>query len=217
MRRATALAATVAALVLLVNVAPVAAQSITGISVRPAEAAPTGSVKGWADILEENGSYKVSVDLSSNVERLRLSSFSNAEAFVVWAVDMEGMPHNIGVLDEDLKLESAKVDFVVARLIVTAEPEADAASMSGQPLFECILRQVELKVGAPIAPAAPASQQLATKQPTAAAVPTATPTAEPTKPTELPTTGSVAQDLAVLAMLAAALLALGLRLRTVHF
>ncbi len=216
MRRVSFFVLVALGLGLSLGVVPAMAQSITGISLRPREAAPAGSAKGWADIVEANGGYKVSIDLSSNAERLQLDDYDNAEAFVVWAVDMEGVPHNIGVLADDLKLADAPVDFVVAKLIVTAEASADA-TVVGEPLFEATLRQVVMKAEAAAGGAATTAQQ-ATAKPEATAEATASPTAEPqAKPSELPTTGSVAQDLLVLAMLASALLAVGLRLRTAHF
>ncbi len=201
---------------LSIGVVPALAQSITGISLRPAEAAPMGSSRGLADVLEANGGYKVSVDLSNNAQRLKLESYTGAEAFVVWAVDMEGVPHNIGVLDDDLVLEDATTDFVVAKLIVTVEASADATAMQGPSLFEATLRHVVVKTGAP-APGAAVTLQQPTKAPEATAEPTPEPTAEAkAAPSELPTTGSVAQDLLVLAVLAGVLLAAGLRLRTIR-
>jgi hypothetical protein len=217
MRRLSIAMLAVLGLMLVTCVTPALAQSITGLSLRPADAAPEGSARGAADIMQSDGGFKVSVDLSSNADLLKISRFEGATAFVVWAVDMEGVAHRIGTLDDDLALADAPVDFVVARLIVTAEPSADAATMEGAPLFQAILRNVEVKSseGGAMAPAAEATATTPEAEATATSAPAPT-AGETTKPTVLPTTGSVAQDLAVLAALAAVLLLLGLRFRTVR-
>jgi hypothetical protein len=207
MRRFVILAVAVVALGLVMRALPALAQDILGLSLRPTGEVPAGTARGTADIVvADGGGYLVSVDLSAAGDSLALEDFSGAEAFVVWAVDMDGVPHNLGTLGADNTLEDRPVDFNVARLLVTAEESADAAN-PGEPLFQATLREVALQE--------------------AAAEPTATPAAEPTAvaeeaaedgngPENLPTTGDPLRDLAVLAMVAAGLLAGGLRLRLVR-
>jgi hypothetical protein len=81
---------------------PAFAQSIYGLSFRTTDAAPEGAPRGSVDIVADDGSYLVTVDLTEALDVLFLDDFDGAEAFVVWAVGMDGVSENIGSLDEDL-------------------------------------------------------------------------------------------------------------------
>jgi len=208
------------------------AEDIVGLSLRPTEAMPGEKARGSVDIMkaEGEGNYTVKVDLSAAAEGMDLAKFDDAAAWVVWAVDMDGMRHNLGALDDELMLKDAAVDFLVAKLYVTAEKDADAANPAGEPLFSVALRSVEevdAPAGAeskPVAQAGGAVTAAATEKATAAATasPEATSAAPATadkagaKPDKLPTTGNPVQDVMVLLLVAAALLFGGWRLRAVR-
>lgn len=204
------------ALTLSLVAVPVFAQSIYGLSFRTTDAAPEGAPRGSVDIVADDGSYLVTVDLTEAADVLFLDDFDGAEAFVVWAVDMDGVSENIGVLDEDLFLEDAQVDYLIARLYLTAEPSADAESAAGERLYQVTLRNVTEAEEAEVeAQAAAEETPEATAEPEATALPTAQAEAE-AKPTVLPTTGSGLGDLIVLAIVSFGLIGAGLRLRTVR-
>ena len=76
-------------------------------------------------------------------DALVLEDYPDAEGWVVWAVDMDGRRHNMGVLDGNLVLEEAVADFVVARIFLTAEPALESAAPDGERLFVATLRSVE--------------------------------------------------------------------------
>jgi hypothetical protein len=250
------------ALVMLLGALPAHAQSIYGLSFRPTKAAPEDAPRGMVDIVAKNGDYIVSVNMAKAAPALDLGALG-AKAFVIWAVDMDGQSHRVGQLDSGLQLEDATLDYVVAKLYLTAEPTADTKAPTGDRLYEVTLRRV-VEV-APEGAAEGAKEQAAsagqqaqqaatvtqaatkasTKASTAAATrpattqatvePTKTATAKPTvkpastsipptaaaastedKPTVLPTTGSNLGDMLVLLVVAGALIAAGLRLRTVR-
>jgi hypothetical protein len=218
MRRLSVLILVAIGLALIHGALPASAQNIVGLSLRPQPAAPSGAARGSADIVENTGGgYKVSADLSSNADTLKLQDYQGSNAFVLWAVDMDGQRHNLGALGKDLTLKDVAVAYTVAKLYVTAEPDPKAEAPTGQPLYQATLRNVT-EVEAPTAAATEAATETAaTAAPTAEATAVAAATTTtPAKPSELPTTGSTAQDLAILAAIAMVLLLLGLRLRTVR-
>lgn len=199
--------------------APIHAQDIMGMSLRPAPGSKDLAGTGTIDILraEKAGSYTVKVDLSKAAESLDLSKFEGAKAFVVWAVDLDGMRHRLGKLDDKQALGDTTVDYSVAKVYVTAEADAEAASPS-TPLYALTLRQVKEQETAAAAPATADSKAAA---PTAASGSSSTtagsssPTAEAkkdTKPSTLPTTGSAKPDLLVMGLLALLFVGLGLKL-----
>lgn len=208
--------------------APTFAQDIMGMSLRPAPGSKDLSGTGLIDILrgDKAGSFKVKVDMATAAESLDLSKFDGAKSFVVWAVDMDGMRHNLGALDAQQALAETSVDYTVAKVYVTAEADAKAASPS-DPLYVVTLRQVKEQEGAPAAADSKAAASGATATtaskaaaptamaPTAAAAAAASPTAEAkkdSKPSTLPTTGTGATDLVLMAMLAVLLIGAGLKL-----
>jgi hypothetical protein len=205
MRKTPILALAALALFLATGSRPAAAQDILGLSLRPTDEMPAGTARGTVDLVSEaGGQTNVHVDVSGAAESLKLEDHPGASAFVVWAVDNDGVRHNIGTLDEALVLADASVPFLVAKIYVTAEADAEAASPTGEQLFEATLRNVT-EVEAPPAAAA-------TGAPAAAApAPTEAPAAE--KPKVLPTTGAALPDGWVLAALALGLLAFGAWLR----
>jgi hypothetical protein len=185
---------------------PALAQDVLGLSLRPTDEMPAGTARGTADIVQaEAGGYLVSVDLSAAAETMSLADFAGAAAFVVWAVDTDGMRHNLGALSGELVLEDVPVDYVVARLYVTAEPAAAAAAPEGAILFQAVLRNVE-EVGAAAEPTASGAAATPTAAP-AAATPT---TADPGN---LPTTGSFVEDILLYVAVALPLIVGGMRLR----
>lgn len=206
--------------------APTFAQDIMGMSLRPAPGSKDLSGTGLIDILrgDKAGSFKVKVDMATAAESLDLSKFDGAKSFVVWAVDMDGMRHNLGALDAQQALAETSVDYTVAKVYVTAEADAKAASPS-DPLYVVTLRQVKEQESAPAAAdsKAAASGAMATTDskaaaPTAMATTASAAAASPTeakkdsKPSTLPTTGTGATDLVLMAMLAVLLIGAGLKL-----
>jgi hypothetical protein len=213
MRKTPLVALTLVGLFCALAVRPASAQDILGLSLRPTDEMPSGTARGSVDLVADNGGYVISVDLSGAAEALKLESFEGAQAFVAWAVDTNGVRHNLGSLDEGLVLKDARADYPVAQVFVTAEPDAAAGVPAGEPLFTAALRNVTI-VDATATPAdgAPA----AAPQPTAAAAaaPAATAAAPaPAKPKELPTTGETVPEVWALVGVALALLAVGWRLR----
>ncbi len=212
MRRMTLLAVLAVGLALALGTMPASAQDILGLSMRPMDEMPAGTARGTVDIiLESGGSYAVTVDLSPASENLNLATFDDATAFVVWAIDTDGVRHSVGTLDDNLVLGDS-VDYQIARLAVTAEANPAATSPTGSDLFVATLRNVQEQGGS-------TTQQEATKEPTLAAAAEATAAAAPTtaaSPKELPTTGNTLPDVLAVAAVAAALLLIGLRLRGVR-
>lgn len=206
--------------------APTFAQDIMGMSLRPAPGSKDLSGTGLIDILrgDKAGSFKVKVDMAAAAESLDLSKFDGAKSFVVWAVDMDGMRHNLGALDAQQALAETSVDYTVAKVYVTAEADAKAASPS-DPLYVVTLRQVKEQESAPAAADSKAAASGATATtdskaaaPTAMATTASAAAASPTeakkdsKPSTLPTTGTGATDLVLMAMLAVLLIGAGLKL-----
>jgi len=205
------LTATLAIIVFAAGTTPALAQDILGLSMRATEAMPEGTSRGLADIVDDGDGYAVSLDLSSAADALNLDDFDGAEAFVLWAVDMDGVRHNIGVLGDDGTLEDASVDFLIARLYVTAESDSAANQPTGDPLFLVTLRSVEevdtvAEEDAEDADEAASEAADDTDEGEAAT--------DEAKPAELPTTGQPMRDLLVLLAMAGALLAGGLKLRS---
>jgi len=194
--------------------APVSAQNIIGLSFRATDAAPEGAGNGLVDIVAEGEGYKVSVDLSGNAEAFGEQA-AGGEHLVVWGIDMDGKRHNLGTLDDSYTLAEAPADFMVAMVYVTAEDDAAAINPTTDPLFNLTLRRVT-EVETTAEEAGMAADESAAASDTAAASAPA-PAAEPAKPQELPTTGSLVRDLAVLLAVALAFMAGGLRLRAVRF
>lgn len=143
MRRLSILVLAAMVITLLFGPTPARAQDILGLSVRPTDLLPAGTARGSADILRSDaGGYLVSVDLSSAAEALVFDDYAGASAWVVWVVDMDGVRHNLGALDENLVLEDARTDGLVARVFVTAESAADVTTPSENRIFEATLRAV---------------------------------------------------------------------------
>jgi hypothetical protein len=212
------LALALAAIVLALGALPASAQDILGLSMRPTDEMPAGTGRGTVDIVSDGANqFKVTVDLSGAADNLKLENFEGATGFTVWAVDTNGVRHNLGQLDESLVLKDAIATDPIAKLYVTAEPDPAAASPTGKPLFTATLRNVtESEATATPATAAEATTA-ATTSAGAAAQPTGAPTATTAqKPKELPTTGDLVPDLLVLAIVAAGLFLVGWRLRTVQ-
>jgi hypothetical protein len=215
------------------------AEDIVGLSLRPTDAMPGEKARGSVDIVRSPGGddYVIKVDLSPAAESMDLAKFDDATVWVVWAVDMEGVRHNLGTLDDNLMLEDAAADFMVAKLYVTAEKEPDGSKPEGEPLFSVALRSVE-EVDAPAQPGSKSAAADATGSPAATAMPgtamattaAGTPAATTAaivdtaaagakagdKPDKLPTTGDPVQDVLMLVLVAAALLFGGWRLRAVR-
>lgn len=198
----------------MVAAIPAHAQDILGLSFRPTDAMPEGSAGGLVDFVSTGTGTEVSIDLSSSAEGMSIEDFDGASDFVVWAVDMKGARHNLGPLNADLVLESAPVDFLVARVFVTAEADANATQPTGDRLYEVTLRGVEEVDSVP--EQTDASEE-ATEEEDADAEEGAEEEAEAedATPKELPTTGDPMFDLMVLVALATVLIGGGLRLRTV--
>ncbi len=197
----------VALLGLMAAVAPAHAQDILGLTLRPSDAMPDGSGTGLVDFVSSGSGTEVSVDLSGAAEGMSIEDFEGATDFIVWAVDMEGVRHNLGPLNADLVLEDAPADFLVARIFVTAEADAAATQPTGDRLYEVTLRGVDEVDTVP-------EQIDAADEPTEEEDAEAT-EEEDAKPSELPTTGDPMRDLLVLVALSIALIGGGLRLRTV--
>jgi hypothetical protein len=225
MRRTSilAIALAVAGLSLAAGVLPAAAQDILGLSLRPTQDMPSGTAPGSADIVaSDGGKFVVSVDVSGAADNLKLDAYQGAKAFVVWAVDMNGVRHNLGALDKSLVLDKVPAGYPVAMLYVTAEPDVAITEPTGKQLFRAVLRNVEESSNTATPAAGGASAAAATTGPTtAAAASTAAPqptaaTATAKKPVDLPKTGTPVQDLLVLSLVALALVLAGLRIRTVR-
>lgn len=221
------------------------AEDIVGLSLRPTDAMPGEKARGSVDIVRSpgGGDYVIKVDLSPAAESMDLAKFDDASAWVVWAVDMDGVRHNLGTLDTKLMLQDAAVDYLVAKLYVTAEKDTESAKPAGEPLFSVALRSVE-EVDAPAqsgsksvaadatGTTAPTTMSGTAKATTASGTPAAGATAAATavattdsaaagakpgeKPKELPTTGDPVQDVLMVVLVAAALLFGGWRLRAVR-
>lgn len=237
MRRASLAVLAALALAVLLGALPARAQSIYGLSFRPTDALPEETSRGTADIVAVEGEYFVSVDLSEAADALDLANFGDAEAFVVWAVAMDGKSTRVGALNDELRLEDTAVGFFIARLYLTAEPSADVDEASGDRLFEVTLRRVtevasaaadegdaeeaaeEAEKGEESAQTAKSTESGAAAAAAAGATgatgAVAAPSAE-AKPHVLPTTGSDLGDLLVLLAVAGALILAGLRLRAVR-
>ena len=204
----TRVLAIVAGLALLMGTGalPAHAQDILGLSLRPTDAMDGSPGNGTLDITTTNGAgkYTIKVDMSAAGEGLDLSAHEGATQWVAWAVDMDGMRHNLGALDGELMLESVPVDYMVARVYVTAEASAEVKSPSA-PLFVVTLRQVEEVETATDSAAdddGAADDESAEKE------------TKEEQPKELPTTGGPLQDMMLLLLVAAALVFGGMRLRT---
>ena len=212
MRKISILAVVIAGALVAGGALPVAAQDILGLSLRSTDELPSGTARGTADIVSgAEGQFTVSVDLSAAADDLKLADFDEAKAFTVWAVDTNGVRHNLGTLDESLTLKDAAAAFTIAKLYVTAEADGAATSPAGQELFTATLRNVkETSATATPAGAEPTDAK-------AAAAPTATAAgAAATKPDKMPTTGGELPDVLVVAVIAIALVLLGLRVRSVR-
>lgn len=193
--------------------APAGAQDIIGLTFRATDAAPEGVGNGKVDILSEGEGYKVSIDLSANAEAFGEQAAAG-DHLVVWGIDMDGKRHNLGTLDESYTLTDAPADFMVAMVYVTAEDDAAAINPTSDPLFNLTLRKVtEVETTADEA-ASMASEGAAESEGEGESA--AATSAAPAKPQELPTTGTLVRDLAVLLAVAAAFVAGGLRLRAVR-
>mgnify|MGYP000986728104 CR=1 FL=1 len=195
--------------------APIHAQDILGMSLRPAPGSTDLAGTGSIDILrgEKAGTYTVKVDLSKAAESLDLSKFEGAKAFVVWAVDLDGQRHRLGKLDDKQALGDTAVDYGVAKVYVTAEADAEASSPSA-PLYALTLRQVKEQESAPAAADNKAAASAATSG-SASTTAGSSPTVEAkkdAKPSTLPTTGSAKPDLLVMGLLALLFIGLGLKL-----
>lgn len=213
MHRTPLLAVLAAGLVLALGAIPASAQDILGLSMRPTGEMASGTPRGSVDIISDSaGKYAVNIDLSSASEGLTLAAFEGAKAFVVWAVDTDGVRHNVGTLDGTLVLNGT-VDYQIARLALSAEADAATTSPTGPDLFAATLRSVqERSAAAPKAQATAAATKAAgTTAATAAPAPT-----KSAPPKELPTTGNTLPDVLVWAAVAVALLVIGLRLRGVR-
>lgn len=208
------------------------AQDIVGLSMRATDAMPGGG-RGSVDIVKSQGAsnYLVSVDLAAAAEGMDLTEFEGAKAWVAWAVDMDGIRHNLGALNADSAIKDVPVDYMVARVYVTAEPDAAAKAPTGDPLFSVTLRNVKEvdtlpadSQAAAAQPAASATTAAATGAGAAAAAtsvpaaqaPSAAAAKDGAKPKELPTTGTWVQDVLAALLVATALLAGGWRLRSVR-
>jgi hypothetical protein len=191
------------------------AQDILGLSLRPTDAMPGSPGRGSVDITRSNGegNYTIKVDMSGSADGMDLAEFEGATDWVVWAVDMDGVRHNIGTLDGDLMLESAAVSYMVARVYVTAESDASVKQPS-EPLFSVTLRQVE-EVDTVPADEEEASDEMADDEAADEDAADAASDEEET-PAELPTTGGPLSDMLLLLAVAATLLFGGLRLRAVR-
>jgi hypothetical protein len=215
MRKTSILALAIAGVFVAYGVLPVAAQSILGLSLRATDELPSGTARGTADIVaDKDGQYKVSVDLSAAADSLKLADYPGAKAFLVWAVDTNGVRHNLGTLDGSLTLKDVAAAYAAAKLYVTAEADSAAAAPAGKPLFAATLRNVtEVE-----ATATPAGAEAAKSGGAESAAPQATAVkAAEAKPNRMPTTGNELPDVLVVVAVAIGLLVLGLRLRAVRF
>lgn len=219
MKQTSILALALAAFFLALGALPAAAQDILGLSMRATDEMPAGTGRGTVDIVGDGANqFKVTVDLSGAAENMKLEEFAGATGFSVWAVDTNGVRHNLGQLDDSMVLKDAAAGFPVAKIYVTAEADAATASPTGKPLFTATLRNVtESDATATPASGAEATTAPATSAGAAAAKPTDAPAAATAqKPKELPTTGDLVPDLMVLAAVAAGLFLVGWRLRATH-
>lgn len=220
-------------------VTPAAAQDIRGLTLRATDKFATGT-GGIVDLVKqpEGAGYLIKVDLSKAAEGLKGAEFKDAKAFVVWAVDMEGTRHNVGKLSDKGVLEDAKTSFVVAKLFVSPEGDANAVQPTGDRIYELTLRSVtetdkapasSAKAAVAVAPATSSGSSSASASgstggttsagasTTAASASsnvssTTTASSDKSNPQTLPTTGEPWQDLSVLAAVALLLLAGGWRL-----
>jgi hypothetical protein len=128
-------------LALVWSAMPALSQDIFGLSFRPTEASDL-SARGSVDIISSGDGYVVTVDLAAASDELSLDAYEDATTFVVWVVDMDGNVINVGELDDDLTLDDAEVDGVVAKVFVTPEADADGDAPEGQRLYELTLRNV---------------------------------------------------------------------------
>jgi hypothetical protein len=214
MRRYSILALTALALVLVVGALPAHAQDILGVSFRATDEMPPGTERGTADIRQADDGYLVSADFSNVADSLVLDDFDGATSWVVWAIGMDGAESNVGQLDANYVLEDAKLGFMPAGLLMSAEASADAGKRSGEPLFRVTLRQTTQATGTT---AAAGTTTATTAAPTATATAAAASAATTSgKPKELPTTGGSLQDLIILALVAAGLFAGGMQIRRVR-
>lgn len=201
------------------STASIFAQDIMGLSLRPTDAMTGAPGRGTVDIVRSNGAgnYSVNVNMSGSADAMDLSTFDGATAWVVWAVDMDGVRHNLGALDAELMLKDASADYMVARVYVTAEKDANA-KQPGEPLFIVTLRQVQ-EVDTVASDEDASADEAADEDADEAAdedKADESASADASQPKVLPTTGGPFSDLLVLLVVAAALLAGGLRLRTVR-
>ena len=205
---------------------PAHAQDILGLSLRPTDAMTGSPGRGSVDITRSNGegNYAIKVDMSGTADSMDLTAFDGAKSWVVWAVDMDGVRHNVGSLDGDLMLVSAAVDYMIARVYITAEADAKA-KQPGDPLFSVTLRQVQ-EVDT-VAEDDASSDEATTDEATADDAATdeaaaddasadASASAESSTPAELPTTGGPISDMLMLLAIAGLLVFGGLRLRAVR-
>lgn len=198
------------------------AQDIVGLSLRATGEMPSGTGRGTLDIVKSNGAsnYLIGVDFAGAAESLELNAFEGAEAWVVWAVDMDGVRHNLGVLNAESALKDVAVDYVVARVYLTAEPDAAAKAPTGAPLFSVTLRNVTevdtLPAEAPAAAATAAPTSAPAGGAAAGAAPTVAATKDASKPNALPTTGTWVQDVLAALAVATVLILGGWRLRIVR-
>ncbi len=209
------------------------AQDIMGLSLRPTDAVPGSPGRGTVDITSSNGegNYQIRVDMSGAADSLNLDDHDGATAWVVWAIDMDGVRHNIGSLDEDLLLEDAAVSYMVARVYVTAEEDPRAVQPS-EPLFSVTLRQVQevdtipadepaddgsgdeaADEGEDMADESTEGDQAEEGETSDEEGDSAMASDEEETPAELPTTGGPISDMLMLVAIAAALLFGGMRLR----
>lgn len=196
---------------LAVAASPAGAQNIVGLTFRATDDAPEGAGNGTVDITSAGEGYAVSVDLSGNADAFAEQAVAG-DHLVVWGIDMDGNRHNLGTLDASYTLTEAPADFMVARVYVTAEDDAAAINPSSEPLFNLTLRNVEEVE----AVAGETMDEGEAKEEEAATEGEGETAAAAQKPAELPTTGTLVRDLAVLLAVAAAFVAGGLRLRAVR-
>jgi len=193
------------------------ATDIYGLSFRPTETlgdAPRGTV----DIVADGDGYLVSVDLSEARDALMLDDY-DAEAFVVWYVDMIGKSHRVGTLDDSLSIADGAVDHIVAKVYLTAEADADVDAPTGDRLYELTLRNI-LEEGEERV----VEEEAADTDEGSATDEDATTDEESDedaddnggKPSELPPTGGQVRDLLMLVLVSATLLVGALRLRGVR-
>ena len=236
MRRLPLLIVAAVAFALLWGALPANAQDIFGLSFRPTEAAPAESERGSVDMVSgDNDAHTVSVDLTKAEASLDLADYDNAAAFIVWWVNMDGERQRLGELDDDLMLEDAETDGLIARLFLTAEADADTDEPTGERLYEVTLRNVaETGMAAAAAADDDADEDADEDADTEEEGDEATKDededededkdssgsdsdeGEESNPSVLPTTGSNARDLLVLFAVATVLALFGWRVRTIR-